>query len=230
MSSSRTRSDLTAEILKIRTPSDPSVGFLESPFRTSDATSSSVAVSHERLTASRNSAARMACLYFSTRRRMWSSLSRARLDLTDKLPVLFTIRRCSGSGASGIAIPSRAWHRSHCPSCVSIHAPARGGATQRARRPQQAARFYPRPREGGDDRALDGRKPHKRFYPRPREGGDITSRAGAKRCSMFLSTPPRGGRLFYSNILTCRAETNASREPAAFFRAPMLPKVRTRRC
>ena len=197
MSSSRTRSDLTAEILKIRTPSDPSVGFLESPFRTSDATSSSVAVSHERLTASRNSAARMACLYFSTRRRMWSSLSRARLDLTDKLPVLFTIRRCSGSGASGIAIPSRAWHRSHCPSCVSIHAPARGGRPSAPAGPSKRhvsihapARgatierwtvasltnvSIHAPARGATLRPGRAQKGVLCFYPRPREGGDCST-------------------------------------------------------
>ncbi len=57
------------------------------------------------------------------------------------------------------------------PLLVSIHAPAKGTTDTRGAR-RDRARFYPRPREGGDQ----GRRPHFRFrecfYPRPREGGD----------------------------------------------------------
>ena len=84
-------------------------------------------------------------------------------------------------------------------------------------RPAPAARFNPRPREGGDERRdnTDGgrssfqsapprggrppnrpasSRPRSSFNPRPREGGDGLVEGVPLTAVMFQSAPPRGGR------------------------------------
>jgi hypothetical protein len=86
---------------------------------------------------------------------------------------------------------------------VSIHAPVRGatwGSCSRCLLPAQKC-FNPRPRAGGDCRAIAANTPaatpRRCFNPRPRAGGDhaaYNAKSSQLIAGVFQSTPPCGGR------------------------------------
>ena len=84
---------------------------------------------------------------------------------------------------------SAAW----CITDVSIHAPAWGATIQVPTYTENYTGFYPRPRVGGDEVAVEQGLQGLVSIHAPAWGATTTTKK-KRRTAMFLSTPPRGGR------------------------------------